>query len=376
MKKKLIVIFGIIAFFIIDATISYAKRVDIDKEENNDYRIRAIYISYLEYLNNFNGNSKKINQAKINKMIDNIQSNNLNHIFLHVSPFSDSIYESKLFPYSYTLTGTEGKNPGFDYLEYFIKLAHAKHIKIHAWINPYRISFNKDVNSLNDKNPAKKLVNTSSVMIDKTGIYYNPASEIVKNLIVRQVEEIIDKYDVDGIHFDDYFYSQQNVDIVEYTNYKNNGGESTIEEFRLQNTNDLIKRVYKIVKEKSKDIMFSISPDGNINNNYLYHFADVKTWLKSDEYIDIIMPQIYYGFNNQYAPFKKVLNNWLELRTNKNIDIVPVLASYKVGEQDNEAGFGINEWIDDKNVINKQIELINNYNTRGYALFRYDFAIK
>jgi len=376
MKKKLIVIFGIIAFFLIDATISYAKRVDIDKEENNDYRIRAIYISYLEYLNNFNGNSKKINQAKINKMIDNIQSNNLNHIFLHVSPFSDSIYESKLFPYSYTLTGTEGKNPGFDYLEYFIKLAHAKHIKIHAWINPYRISFNKDVNSLNDKNPAKKLVNTSSVMIDKTGIYYNPASEIVKNLIVRQVEEIIDKYDVDGIHFDDYFYSQQNVDIVEYTNYKNNGGESTIEEFRLQNTNDLIKRVYKIVKEKSKDIMFSISPDGNINNNYLYHFADVKTWLKSDEYIDIIMPQIYYGFNNQYAPFKKVLNNWLELRTNKNIDIVPVLASYKVGEQDKEAGFGINEWIDDKNVINKQIELINNYNTRGYALFRYDFAIK
>lgn len=376
MKKKLIVIFGIIAFFLIDATISYAKRVDIVKEENNDYRIRAIYISYLEYLNNFNGNSKKINQAKINKMIDNIQSNNLNHIFLHVSPFSDSIYESKLFPYSYTLTGTEGKNPGFDYLEYFIKLAHAKHIKIHAWINPYRISFNKDVNSLNDKNPAKKLVNTSSVMIDKTGIYYNPASEIVKNLIVRQVEEIIDKYDVDGIHFDDYFYSQQNVDIVEYTNYKNNGGESTIEEFRLQNTNDLIKRVYKIVKEKSKDIMFSISPDGNINNNYLYHFADVKTWLKSDEYIDIIMPQIYYGFNNQYAPFKKVLNNWLELRTNKNIDIVPVLASYKVGEQDKEAGFGINEWIDDKNVINKQIELINNYNTRGYALFRYDFAIK
>lgn len=376
MKKKLIVIFGIIAFFLIDATISYAKRVDIVKEENNDYRIRAIYISYLEYLSNFNGNSKKINQAKINKMIDNIQSNNLNHIFLHVSPFSDSIYESKLFPYSYTLTGTEGKNPGFDYLEYFIKLAHAKHIKIHAWINPYRISFNKDVNSLNDKNPAKKLVNTSSVMIDKTGIYYNPASEIVKNLIVRQVEEIIDKYDVDGIHFDDYFYSQQNVDIVEYTNYKNNGGESTIEEFRLQNTNDLIKRVYKIVKEKSKDIMFSISPDGNINNNYLYHFADVKTWLKSDEYIDIIMPQIYYGFNNQYAPFKKVLNNWLELRTNKNIDIVPVLASYKVGEQDKEAGFGINEWIDDKNVINKQIELINNYNTRGYALFRYDFAIK
>ena len=375
MKNKFLIIIMIIVFFFFDATISYAKKKTIIKEKTSDKEIRAIYISYIEYLNNFSGGSKKINQAKISKMIDNISENKLNNIFLHVSPFSDSIYESKLFPYSYTLTGNEDNNPGFDYLEFFIKKAHAKNIKIHAWINPYRISFNSNINLLSNKNPAKKLANTSSVKEDKNGIYYNPASEIVKNLIVRQVEEIIDKYEVDGIHFDDYFYVQKDIDNVEYINYKNNGGKLSLKEFRLNNTNDLIKRVYKTIKEKNKQIIFSIAPDGNINNNYLYHFADVKTWLKNSEYIDIIMPQIYYGFNNEYAPFEKVLDSWMKLCINDNIKIIPVLAKYKEGKIDNEAGRGKDEWVNNTDIINMQIKFIKNKNLDGYALFRYEFLI-
>lgn len=372
MKKKIIVTLCIVTFLFTNATISYAKKSSV-KEKVIDSEIRGVYISYIEYLNHFQNNSKIINQTKIDKMIDKIKENNLNTVFLHVSPFSDSIYESKLFPYSYTLTGIEDKNPGFDYLEYFIKIAHANNIKVHAWINPYRISFNTDINFLSDKNPAKKLINTSSVMIDKNGIYYNPASEIVKNLIIRQIEEIIDKYNIDGIHFDDYFYIQKDIDGVEYTNYKNNDGELSLKEFRLSNTNDLVKRVYKTIKEKNKNILFSIAPDGNINNNYIYHFADVMTWLKNSDYIDIIMPQIYYGFENEHAPFELTLNKWLDLCVNKDIKIVPVLAIYKNGAVDSDAGSGKTEWIDDKNVIKKQIALIKSRDLSGYSLFRYDF---
>ena len=113
MKKKLLITFGIILFFLIDASISYAKKSDNIKK-NIDTEIRAIYISYLEYLSYFNGNSKTINQTKIDKMIDIIKEKDINTIILHVSPFSDSIYKSSIFPYSYTLTGKEGKNPGFD----------------------------------------------------------------------------------------------------------------------------------------------------------------------------------------------------------------------------------------------------------------------
>ena len=360
---------------IFDTTVIYAKRKYQIKEKVDDIEIKAIYISYLEYLNNFSGNNEKINKSKIHKMIDVIKENEFNAIFLHVSPFSDSIYNSSIFPYSHTLTGVEGKNPGFDYLDYFIKIAHSKNIKIHAWINPYRISFNNNIDSLSNKNPAMKLINTTNIMINKNGIYYNPASTIVKDLIVRQIEEILDKYDVDGIHFDDYFYMQSDIDEKEYQSFINSGGESSLKDFRLNNINDLIKRVYKIVKEKNSSIIFSIAPDGNINNNYLYHFADVKTWLKNNGYVDIIMPQIYYGFNNEYSPFKKVLDNWIKLCVNQNVRIVPVLAKYKEGQIDLEAGMGKDEWVLD-DVIGKQIKMIEEKELAGYALFRYDFLIK
>ena len=341
-----------------------------------DNEIRAIYISYLEYMDNFLGNSKEINQVKIDKMIDIIKENNLNTIILHVSPFSDSIYNSRYFPYSYTLTGKEGKNPGFDYLEYFIKKAHSKNIKLYAWINPYRISFNNDIGSINNSNPAHQLINTTSVYVDKKGIYYNPASILVKDLIVNQVDEIINNYKVDGIHLDDYFYIQRDIDKLEYETYIEQNGNISLSDFRLMNTNDLIKRIYMTIKKKNKDIVFSIAPDGNINNNYQYHYADVKTWLNSTMYVDIIMPQIYYGFNNEYSPFEKVLSEWISIKNNKNIQMVPVLAYYKINEKDEEAGSGINEWITDHNLINKQINLIRKKQLSGYAFFRYDYLIK
>lgn len=375
MKKKLGIFLIILSFFTVDATINYVKKDNMKMEiTDNNIEMRAIYISYLEYYSHFYGGSKSINQSKINKMVENIKENNYNVIFLHVSPFSDSIYNSKIFPYSVTLSGTEGKNPGFDYLDYFIKVAHAKGIQLHAWINPYRISFEEDTNNISKSNPAYQLINTSNIMIDKKGIYYNPASEIVKNLILRQVEEIINNYNIDGIHFDDYFYIQNDIDKLEYANYQQNGGKLSLSEFRLNNTNDLIKKVYQTIKKKNKKIIFSIAPDGNINNNYKYHYADVKTWLNSSEYVDIIMPQIYYGFYNEYSPFEKVLNSWEQLVTNKEIKIVPVLALYKCGKIDDEAGMGREEWIENDNILLRQVTMIKNHNLKGYALFRYDFV--
>ena len=370
MKTKLTIFLLILSFFTIDATI--AKKKQESFEETSEENIRGVYISYIEYFDNFYGGSKSINQSKIDKMIDNLSISGFNTIFLHVSPFSDSIYESSIFPFSYTLTGTEGKNPGFDYLDYFIKKAHLKKIKVHAWINPYRISFTPEIEKISTSNPAYKLLNTSSIKVDNNGIYYNPSSEIVKDLILKQVEEIINKYDVDGIHFDDYFYMQKDIDKLEYENYLQKE-DISLKDFRLMQTNDLIKRVYKLIKSKNSKILFSISPDGSINNNYLYHFADVKTWLSSNEYVDIIMPQIYYGFNNEYAPFEKVLSNWQELVTNQNIQIIPVLAFYKLGMIDNEAGSGSYEWINNEKIISRQVDLINNNSLNGFVLFRYDF---
>lgn len=368
MKKRVNYILLIIFFLLIDATIGYAKQ----NKKNLTEDIKAIYISYLEYLDNFVGNSKSINEKKIDKMIDNINNLGFNWIIVHVSPFSDSIYNSKYFPYSHTLTGMEGKNPGFDYLEYFIKSAHQKKISVHAWINPYRISDTQNIDKLSKENPAYNLIGTTHVKIDGKGIYYNPASEIVKNILLDQIDELIRNYDIDGIHFDDYFYIQNDIDEYEYNNYINNVEYISKSTFRLNTINDFIKRVYKLIKKRNQNIIFSIAPDGNINNNYKYHFADVKEWLKKLEYVDVIMPQIYYGFDNQYKPFEQTVKEWQNINE-KNIKMVPVLAFYKLGKIDEDAGSGMNEWKENKDIIMKQINYINNQLGNGYALFRYDF---
>ena len=132
--------------------------------------------------------------------------------------------------------------------------------------------------------------------------------------------------------------------------------------------------MYKTIKEYNENILFSVSPDGNINNNYLYHYADVKTWLNNEEYLDIIMPQIYYGFENEYKPFEKTLDEWQSLINNKNIKIAPVLAFYKTGNIDNQAGSGKNEWVNNNDIIKKQINNIQERKLAGYGLFRYDFV--
>lgn len=366
--KKILPVICIFSFLFLDSTIIYIK-----KDENKITELRVVYISYLEYLNNFSGNSVTINQAKIDKMLDNINELNFNCIMLHVSPFSDAIYNSKYFPYSYTLTKEEGKNPGFDYLEYFIKKAHQKKIQVHAWINPYRINATSNIEKLSKNNPAYSLLDTSHVLVNNSGIYYNPASEIVKNLIINQVKEIINNYNVDGIHFDDYFYVQNDIDSLEYDNYLNNGGEMSLKDFRLYHTNDLVKRVYQVIKELDEKIIFSISPDGNVNNNYKYHFADVKTWLSSNEYVDMIMPQIYYGFDNQYKPFKDTFKEWKNLVKNEKIKLVPVLAFYKTGNIDDNAGSGKSEWLNNKDIIRRQIIFLRANDVYGVGLFRYDF---
>lgn len=367
--KKIFVFFLIFIIFLSgNATVSKNKYVSEDLE------IRGVYISYLEYLTYFKGNSLSINKAYINKMLDNLSSININTIFLQVSPFSDSIYNSKIFPYSYTLTGVEGKNPGMDYLEYFIKEGKKRKIKIHAWINPYRISLTNDTNSLSKDNPAYSLLNTNNVSISDNGIYYNPASPYVYSLILKQVTELITNYNITGIHFDDYFYPNNKIDLVNYENYKNkNKSDISISEYRLNVVNSLIKSVYTLIKDYNKDLIFSIAPDGNINNNYTYHFADVKTWLSDNNYVDLILPQVYYGFSNQYKPFINTLNEWHDLIKN-DTKIVPVLAFYKVGNVDNQAGTGSFEWVNNKNIIKNQINFSKTLKKyQGYVLFRYDF---
>ena len=360
MKKILVII--ILSIVLISNT--KLDRTSIQKEEET----RAIFVSYIELNKYIKGNDYEISKRNIRKIIKNIKKLKCNTIILQVRSASDAIYKSNIYPLSLNIVNTE-YDDYYDVLDYFIKESHKSNVKVIAWINPYRIRTTCDKTTITEKNPAYKYLDTDIVYINN-GIYYNPSKQETEDLIVKGVEEVLN-YDVDGILFDDYFYPDNNIDKKDYEEYIKNNEFIEEKDYRLNIVNKMVKRVYKTCK--NKNIKFGISPDGNIDNNYNKNYADVKYWLKSNEYIDFIMPQIYYGFYNSTRDYIKVTKEWENLIENKDIELYIALAFYKVGMEDKYAKSGFNEWIDNDNIIMREILLSRNLkNYKGFSLFRYE----
>lgn len=336
-------------------------------KEYNKEEVRGVFVSYIEVSKYLKDVDEVTSKNNIIKIIENIKNLNCNTIILQVRPSSDAIYYSETFPLSKYLTDT-GEYP-YDVLEYFITESKKQNIDLYAWINPYRVSTTSNIEEIKENNPAYKYINTDTCYI-KDGIYYNPSKKEVEELIIRGVEEVLE-YEIKGLIFDDYFYPCEEIDINDYHEYLKNNSKISIKEYHLNIINRLIKKVYE--KCHSKNILFGVSPDGNIDNNYNMHYADVKKWVEEENYIDIIMPQIYYGFNNSNKPFRKTLLEWNNMIKNKNIALIPALALYKSGKSDKYAKDGINEWIEENDIIMKQIIISRNVsNYRGFVLYRYE----
>lgn len=356
----------VIYIFIPKDTLKKEDKSKIEEEK------RAVFISYIELGNNLRGKSSEEMKRTINDMLDNTKNFGFNMIILQVRIFSDAIYKSSIYPSSRSVVNTEGDDLPFDILDYFVKKAHNKNLELHAWINPYRISNDTDISVISKDNPAYSMLNSTNIEVTDNGIYYNPASNKVETLILEGIEEIIKNYDVDGIHFDDYFYPKSDdIDKREYEkSLKDNN--LTLQQFRLNTISSLIKKTYKLIKSYDKSILFGISPDGNIDNNYNSNYVDTRLFCTEKGYLDYIMPQVYYGFFNSTKPFEDTVKSWNNLITN-NIELIPALAFYKTGNVDNYAKDGSNEWIEYNNIIAREVMLsreLSNYS--GFAIFRYD----
>ena len=373
MKKILI----IILVFLGCCFIFYSINQDEDKYDNsvNTNKMkedRYMFISYIDY-SYFKGKEQIDLKNEIDKMVTNLKENDFNGIILQVRAFSDAIYDSKIFSPSLKIVDDENDKLNLDILDYFIKKSHENNIKLIAWINPYRIRNTKDLTSISENNVVYKYLNTTNIEINDNGIYFNPASEEVLNLILEGVEEVVKNYDIDGILYDDYFYPSKTIDLDNYNLYKENGGKKTLDEFRRNNINRLISTTYEKIKSIKNDVLFGISPSGNINNNYNDEYLDINYCIENN-LIDFIMPQIYYGFNNESMPFKNTIDTWSNLVKDTNINFYVALALYKSGTKDTYAKSGNNEWIENSDIITKQIVVSrNSYNYKGFSIFRYDY---
>lgn len=359
---------------------SSSSKEESKPEENTSAPVgetKAVWISYLEYQSILTGKTKKQFTNSIRSMFANLAEDGFNTVYVHVRSHSDAMYDSDIFPWSVYCAGTEGKDPGFDPLEIMVTEAHNAGLRIEAWINPYRIKGSTDTSKIAKSSPAYEWLDTDKVVIvNGSGIFYNPADEDVIELVVSGVEEIVRNYDVDGIHFDDYFYptTAESFDKAHYSEYKSSGGNMKLAAWRRQNVNTLIKEVYSAIKAIDGSCRFGVSPAGNLDNNYNSLYCDVYTWVTSKGYIDYICPQIYFGFNNKSRPYLTVLDEFSEIITNKNIELIVGLSAYKCGAEDTYAGTdGKNEWKNSADILARQVTAARQEKQYGgFALYRYD----
>ncbi len=342
--------------------------------------LKGMWISYLEF-KNVDFTSKDSFCQQVSDMFANCAHMGLNTVIVHVRAFGDAFYKSNYFPYSHIMTGTQGVDPGFDPLEEMVKMAHDNGLRIEAWVNPYRVKLNaKTPEVLSADNPAN---NADLLIQGADGLYYNPGLPAVRQLVVNGVKEIVENYDVDGIHFDDYFYPDTGLDndkdrYEKYVAlYDGIGRPLDQEEWRRENVNILIREVYARIKQTNENVVFGISPQGNNYNNYYVQYSDVGLWLSEDGYVDYIMPQIYWGFyyrtkdgSDKFA-FENVMNQWAEMPRNDHTKLYIGLGAYRIGDGDG-GNNPQDEWLCGGN-LTRMVERINNHSqVNGYTLYRYD----
>ena len=317
---------------------------------------RAVWIAYYDF-NKSRGYSKGDFTTYVEKMFDNALSFGMNAVVVHVRPFSDAMYKSSYYPWSSYASGTQGVNPGYDPLKIMVTAAHERGLEIHAWLNPYRVSttwnYGTDVKKLSKSNPARKWLTNKKTKDDRYvleyagALYYNPSAKAVRELIINGIREIVENYDVDGIHLDDYFYPdldknyKTNFDAPEYDTYaakqKKAGKKAmSIAEWRKNNVNKLVKGIYSAVKEADPDCIFGISPGGFIDyfDEEFRWYVDYRTWMSKEGYIDYICPQLYWSFNNRNIfPYYDTLLRWVAARKNPSVKVYAGIPAYKMNEK-------------------------------------------
>ncbi len=328
----------------------------------------GMWFTYMDYQSILKGKTKKEFTDSISVRFKNAKEMGVNTLYIHARAFNDSYYTSEIFPKA------EYNNAEYDPLEIMIQEAHELNLSVHAWVNPLRCQSDEQLKSLDDSYQIKKWYNdkeTNGTYIVKINEnwFLNPAYSEVRKYISDGVKEIIDNYNVDGIHIDDYFYptTDEQFDVSAFSDSQ----ESNLDEWRISNINKMVSSIYYTIKSTNTKILFGISPQGNINSNYSSQYADVKKWMSESGYCDYIVPQIYFGFENESSPFKETVQNWQDLNTFKNIKLVIGLCTYKIESEDKWAGSGKNEWIDDKGLVSKQVEYTIE-NKLSIAIYSYD----
>ena len=284
------------------------------------------------------------------RLLDVATDLKLNAVIVQIRPAADAFYRSQINPWSEYLTGVQGADPGYDPLAFMIQQAHARNLELHAWMNPFRAS-----NYTTDKGWSQLSVikqHPQWIVDYDNKKLINPGVPEAREYVIRSVLEVVRNYDVDAIHFDDYFYPYpaQGKDFPDDTAYNayNSGQFPNKADWRRDNINQFMQGVYQAIKQEKPYVRLGVSPfaiwrskaadPAGVSvktdmSTYDKLYADTRLWVRN-EWVDYIAPQIYWEFSNNAAPYEEILNFWVEeMENNRNVQLYIGHATYRVGTE-------------------------------------------
>jgi uncharacterized lipoprotein YddW (UPF0748 family) len=309
---------------------------------------RAVWIATVDNIDFPSKKGLPTNEQKqeLLDILDLAKSLRLNAVIFQVRPMADAVYKPGLEPWSEFLTGQMGRGQDFDPLEFLIAEAHKRGILVHAWFNPYRAY-----------HPAAKTISADHIsklhpeFVRDYGRYMwiDPTDPGGKAWTLKVIADVVRRYDIDGVHFDDYFYpykekdaSGNDIDFPDDKNwqiYKSAGGRLSRDDWRRENVDDLIEQVGREIKQIKPDVVYGISPfgiwqpqpDQGISgfNSYEQLYADSRKWLASGT-VDYLSPQLYWETAKKGQSFP-VLLEWWQSQNAKRRFIWPGIAVYRIG---------------------------------------------
>ncbi|GGH25292.1 family 10 glycosylhydrolase [Paenibacillus segetis] len=297
------------------------------------------------------------------KQLDQLQSMGLNAVFVQVRPSADAIYPSNLVPWTSFLTGTAGKDPGYDALRFMIEETHRRGMEFHAWFNPFRASTGIETSILPENHVTK--MHPDWIVKFESTLYINPGIPEARQHIIDVIMEVVEKYDIDGVHLDDYFYptgetaSKKFNDDSTYKTYNYNQ-ISNKGDWRRDNINDFVRDLGQSIHGAKPNVSYGISPFGVWRNKatdptgsntkagitaYDNYYADVRTWIQNG-WVDYVAPQLYWSLSRNEVRYDILADWWASEVKGTNVKLYIGHAPYKLGTSEvgwNSASEIINE---------------------------------
>ena len=331
--------------------------------------MRGTWVSYIELSDILQRCTTPAQARKaLDDMMASLASYKINTVFFHVRANSDAYYNSKLFEPAAAVKHL--LKAGFDPLAYAITAAHQNGIRLHAWVNPYRVG-----------KQTAYLVDGVPTMTDADGrYYYVPTSTAAQTMILNGIRELLDNYDIDGIQYDDYFYPDSLLketavyafESADYEAYKQGGGALSVGDWRRAGVDMLIAGTHTLTA--AAGVVFGVSPAVNADNTYKALYADCRKWLSTPGYVDYLCPQVYTGFEHGSSAFDKMVNTWLGYQRHASVKLYFGLALYKIGlKSDTWAGVGKTEWVDHSDVMKRSVQYLRDNHIGGMAFYSYSY---